>query len=153
MQDRQTAKRFTGRHMAAILVGGFGIVVAVNFTMASYATGGFHGVVVENSYVASQEFNTWLDKAEADRALGWDARLSRDDSGHVLALVQNVPSDADLSAELRRPIGEKQFASLSFERLSDGTYRSTEPVSDGRWIARLYIEAGDDQWAQESELP
>ena len=47
-------KKFTGKHMATILVLGFGVVVAVNFTMASLATNGFSGVVVENSYVASQ---------------------------------------------------------------------------------------------------
>ncbi|MEO1221410.1 MAG: FixH family protein [Pseudomonadota bacterium] len=35
-------KPFTGKHMAAILVAGFGVVVAVNFTMASYAVGGCH---------------------------------------------------------------------------------------------------------------
>ena len=36
---------FTGKHMAAILVGGFAIVIAVNFYMASLAVGGFGGVV------------------------------------------------------------------------------------------------------------
>ena len=34
---------FTGKHMAAILVGGFAIVIAVNFYMASLAVGGFGG--------------------------------------------------------------------------------------------------------------
>ena len=29
---------FTGKHMAATMVGGFGIVIAVNFYMASLAT-------------------------------------------------------------------------------------------------------------------
>ena len=60
---------FTGRHMFATLVVFFGIVIAVNFTMASYATTTFGGLVVENSYVASQKFNRWLDEAAAEGAV------------------------------------------------------------------------------------
>ena len=69
---------FTGRHMALILVAGFGIVIAVNFLMAYLAARDFGGVVVENSYVASQNYNSWLKEADAQRQLGWEAtpRLS-----------------------------------------------------------------------------
>ena len=52
--------RLTGRHVAAIFIGFFAIVIAVNMLMASYAIGGFGGTVVDNSYVASQKFNGWL---------------------------------------------------------------------------------------------
>ncbi len=46
---------FTGKHMAATMVGGFGIVIAVNFYMASLATSGFGGVVVENATLHNAE--------------------------------------------------------------------------------------------------
>jgi len=58
-------KRFTGWHMTGILLGFFGIIVAVNFTMATLATRTFGGVVVQNSYVASQRYNEWLKAARA----------------------------------------------------------------------------------------
>ncbi|HMP45265.1 MAG TPA: FixH family protein, partial [Sphingopyxis sp.] len=46
---RQRARRsFTGWHMTAILVGFFGVVMAVNFTMARLAMSTFGGKVVEN---------------------------------------------------------------------------------------------------------
>ena len=67
-------REFTGRDMAMVMVAGFGVVVAVNFYMASLAIGGFGGVVVENSYVASQKFNGWLDEAREGRKLGYAAR-------------------------------------------------------------------------------
>lgn len=149
---RRAKKTFTGRHMATVLVVGFGIVVAVNFTMASYAAGGFHGVVVENSYVASQKYNDWLAKAEAAKALGWEASLARDDDGYVVLNTKGVPSDAELTAQLRRPIGEHDFASLTFEPVGKGKYRSTKPVADGRWTTRLFIESAGQKWAEESEL-
>lgn len=145
-------KPFTGKHMAAILIGGFGVVMAVNFYMASLATGGFHGTVVDNSYVASQKFNGWLEEAEAAQALGWKAEAARDDAGYVLVDTQAVPNGAQLSAELRRPIGTREFASLSFIDLGAGRFRSSEPVPSGRWIMRLSILAAGGNWAQESEL-
>ena len=53
-------REFTGRDMAKILVAGFGLVVAVNFGMATIAARSFSGTVVDNSYIASQKFNGWL---------------------------------------------------------------------------------------------
>ena len=38
---------FTGRHMAAILIAGFGVVIAVNLVMARFAVTTFGGVVVK----------------------------------------------------------------------------------------------------------
>ncbi|WP_369410198.1 FixH family protein [Erythrobacter crassostreae] len=150
---RETPRKpFTGRSMAAVMVGGFAIVIAVNFYMASLAVGGFHGVVVENSYVASQKYNDWLAQAEASKALGWEAKLSRDETGHVLVQTIGAPEGAIVRAEMRRPIGEHAFASLSFTALGDGLYRSGEPVDEDRWTARVSVEAGSDIWAEESEL-
>lgn len=149
----KTTKPFTGKHMAAILVGGFGIVVCVNFYMASLAVSGFHGTVVDNSYVASQHFNDWLEEAEASEALGWAVETTRDAEGYVLVSTKAVPSAARVISELRRPIGPREYANLGFIPLGEGRYRSTEPVGSGRWTMRLFIEAGGQQWAQESELP
>lgn len=144
--------RFTGKHMAAILVTGFGIVAAVNFTMASYATNGFHGVVVENSYVASQKFNGWLEEAEAERALGWEAKPTREADGHIALATSGLPEGAQITAALRRPLGAHEFTDLTFERTEDGRYRSTEAVAAGRWTMRLHIEAEGHKWAEESDL-
>jgi len=146
------SRQFTGRHMVAVMVIGFGIVAAVNFFMASLAVGGFHGVVVENSYVASQKFNTWLAEAEEARALGWDVRPGRSDDGHVVIDTADIPAGARIEAELRRPLGEHEFESLVFNAGPGGRYRSSEPVAEGRWTMRLRITAGDDVWVGESEI-
>lgn len=152
MHAKPHKTRFTGRHMAIIMVLGFGIVAAVNFYMASLAVGGFHGVVVKNSYVASQKFNGWLEAAEASRALGWKAAAMRDEAGFVTVTTEDVPSGAQVSAELRRPIGEHAFESLDFAHMSDGTFRSDKEIDAGRWTMRLTIKSGDDRWVSESEL-
>lgn len=152
MATKPRKSALTGRHIAMIFVAGFGIVAAVNFYMASLAVGGFHGVVVKNSYVASQKFNGWLEAAEASRALGWKASASRDQDGFVTVTTMDVPKDAEVTAELRRPIGEHAFASLTFARAEEGAFVSTTSVDKGRWTMRLTITSGDDIWTSESEL-
>lgn len=148
----KTTKPFTGKHMAAILVAGFGVVMCVNFYMASLAVGGFHGTVVDNSYVASQHFNDWLEEAEEAKALGWKAEGARDKAGHLVISTKAVPPAAVLKAELRRPIGEQEYADLTFTPLGEGRYRSNQAIADGRWTMRLFIAAGGRKWAEESEI-
>ncbi|MEO0463170.1 MAG: FixH family protein [Pseudomonadota bacterium] len=153
MNQTERRREFTGTHMALIMVVGFGIVAAVNFTMASLAVGGFHGVIVDNTYVASQKFNSWLDEAEADRKLGWSVQASQDAEGYVVLASKGVPDGAKVTAALRRPIGERAEARVTFAALGNGAYRSIEPVGDGRWIMRLSIAAAGQDWAKERELP
>ncbi|WP_349512761.1 FixH family protein [Erythrobacter sp. NFXS35] len=145
-------KEFTGKHMAMVFVAGFGIVIAVNLVMASFAVSGFHGVVVANSYVASQKFNGWLDKAEESRALGWEVRPERRTDGRVVLSTAGVPTGATVTADLRRPIGAKDFASLTFAHDGEGRWLSNEAVAHGRWTMRLAIAAAGQDWAGESEL-
>ena len=56
-QVRTAPKEFTGRHMLAIMLAFFGTIIAVNLVMAIFASRSWTGLVVKNSYVASQEFN------------------------------------------------------------------------------------------------
>ena len=144
--------RFTGKHMAVTMVAGFGVVAAVNFYMASQAVGGFHGVVVENSYVASQKFNQWSEEADRMADLEWSATAVRIPAGRLALSTTGVPQGAVISAQLRRPIGTKEFAQLSFSARGDGRYLSAQPVSQGRWTMRLTIEAQGQRWVEESEL-
>jgi len=145
-------REFTGRDMLLVLISGFGIVVAVNFYMAGQASSSFSGVVVENSYQASQKFNEWLDEAERGQELGWKASLTRGENGHLDLETSGVPSGAVVEAELRRPIGERQSIQLNFTQLDETHFRSDLELEEGRWIARVKVSAGDDSWAFESEI-
>ncbi len=143
---------FTGKHMAMVLVGGFGIVMAVNFSMAAVATSGFGGVVVENSYIASQKFNGWLEEAERQEGLGWQAATKRTEDGWLEVETEGVPAGAVVNAKLRRPLGQAEYRELSLLRNAPNLYRSPNPLPAGRWLVRLTIESGGRQWKSESEL-
>ena len=145
-------KPFTGRHMTMVLVGGFGIVIAVNFYMASLAVSGFGGVVVPNSYVASQKFNGWLEEAEQQRAFGWDVQISRDEGGNLVVLTEGVPEGAEMSASIRRPIGQPETTELSFVESDKGGFISSSPIPSGRWIVRLTIVSQGQRWSEEKRI-
>lgn len=145
-------REFTGRHMAAILVAGFGVVVAVNLLMAMLAVGGFSGVVVENSYVASQRFNTWLGRARRQDALGWQADVSRLGDGRIAVTTRSVPTGAKVAATLRRPLGQREITQMPLMEEATGRYVSARPLPAGRWIARVGIAASGHDWVIEVPL-
>lgn len=141
------ARPFTGWHMLAIMVSFFAIVIAVNVGMARLAMGTFSGVVVRNSYDASQSFNTWLDEAARERALGWDAQAARDATGRVRVTIARdgatpLPAEAVLSGEARRPLGRPDDRAIAFIREADGAYLSTVALPAGRWRLRLRLVGG-----------
>ncbi|HLA02420.1 MAG TPA: FixH family protein, partial [Aestuariivirga sp.] len=45
-------RTFTGWHMAAITISFFAVIIAVNLTLAVFASSSWSGLVVANSYVA-----------------------------------------------------------------------------------------------------
>jgi nitrogen fixation protein FixH len=139
------SKTFTGHHMAMILVAFFGVVIAVNFTMAWFASSTFGGLVVENSYVASQKFNGWLQKARDEKALDWTLEVSRGEAGRLNATLVRSSEAIDaatIDILARHPLGRLPERKLSFRELGAGRYRSVQPLPAGRWI--LHVEAHAD---------
>lgn len=139
-------RNFTGWHMTAILVSFFAIVISVNLFMAHSAIGSFGGVVVENSYVASQRFNHWLNKAEAQKALGWTvaARLTADRHILVTADKSGAPlSGAQVTAQVRHPLGRAPERVMLF-RADAGQWVSATPLPAGRWLVHLTVRQGTD---------
>lgn len=148
-----TTGPFTGRHITIIMVAFFAVVIAVNLLMARYATSTFGGVVVENSYVASQKFNGWLDSAERTRNLGWKIDAARDAAGRVTLATAGVPAGATVSAVARHPLGRVPDVPLTFEQAGAAAFASTATLPEGRWVVRLKVAAGPDVWRGERALP
>lgn len=135
-------RRFTGWHMAGIMVSFFAVVIAVNFYMATQASRTFGGVVVENSYVASQRFNGWLADARAQDALGWTATPAVDDAGRVtvaLAVEGRPIRGATVKAIATHPVGRLSARSFVLRELGNGQYGSAEVLASGRWQLRVDV--------------
>lgn len=141
-------KPFTGRHMAAILVAFFGVVIAVNVTMATFATRTFGGTVVDNSYVASQAFNGWLRQARAQDQLGWRSQVALGPGRRLEVAVSSrgAPLEgAAVAAIARHPLGRSPDVALRLTETAAGRYVADRPVPAGRWRIHFHIRRGAEQ--------
>lgn len=139
--------KFTGWHMTGILIAFFGVVAAVNFTMAHIAVSSFGGTVVDNSYVASQKYNRWLHAADSQEKLGWDVTVSLDSDRHVRIDTSAKGSrlvQVAAVGDALHPLGRAADVSMSFAESPDGYLLSTKPVPVGRWNLRLSLRRGAD---------
>ncbi|MEI5682034.1 MULTISPECIES: FixH family protein [unclassified Mesorhizobium] len=139
------SSEFTGRHMLYVMLTFFGTVIAVNLTMATFARTSWTGLVVENTYVASQEFNRKAEEGREQAALGWTGTLTiaggavhyslSDASGGLLAL-------RSVTATFRHPAYEQEDRVISLARMADGTFGSKKTVVDGVWIVEIDADVG-----------
>ncbi len=155
MTERLKPRPFTGRDMTAILVAFFAVVIAVNVLMARFAMSTFGGKVVENSYVASQNYNEWLKRADAQERLGWEDRITLDATRHVLLAVRKDGAPLGgvrASATINHPVGRTAPVALSFEPAAGGVLRSVEPLAVGRWRLDLIVRHGADEARYREDL-
>lgn len=128
--------RFTGRHMAIIMVAFFGVIVSVNGYMAYVAVTSWTGIMARNGYVASQDFNAQLAIRRQQDELGFQSHLSygggamafslRDKSGQPL-------EGFDVSLLVGRPIHELQDSKHILKEGKPGTYHQKLHLAPGQW--------------------
>ena len=139
-------RTFTGWHMAAITISFFAVIIAVNLTLAVFASSSWSGLVVANSYVASQRFNQDAEIARQQQALGWRMNLT---FNRGLAQISFLDHDSqpltglNIQAILQRPTDEAGDQELQLQDKGAGIYLAQVPVSRGVWIADITAENSD----------
>jgi nitrogen fixation protein FixH len=140
--NTQKPREFTGKHMLAVMLGGFGIIITVNFGMAYMAVSTFPGVEARSTYVASQTFE--VNRAAQD-ALGWDVVADLDDGLLTLRIT-------DQNGQPVRPVVQKAIFGRATHTGEDhnpdwvwtGTaLQAVVPSRDGYWNLRLELQAED----------
>jgi nitrogen fixation protein FixH len=144
---RSSSGEFTGRHMLLVMLAFFGVIIAVNLTMATLANTSWSGLIVKNSYVASQHFNAQAQVARAQAALGWTGTM-RYEAGtfrYVLADADGVPVVlAHSEAIFRRPVDDRHDQTIALSPEGSGTLVGTVDLKDGLWIVEVAVAAGLD---------
>jgi nitrogen fixation protein FixH len=138
-------RQFTGWHMLASLIAFFGVILAVNLTLAYFANSTWSGLVVENGYVASQSFGADLAKAKAQDALGWTVGMSH--SGDRVRLTfadtgQQKISGLKIRAKLRRTVSDQFDTDLAFSDTGAGVYSAPANLAPGLW--EMEVDAAGD---------
>lgn len=132
----------TGRKVFAITATAFGVIIAVNITMAFLAVGSFPGLEVKNSYVASQSFDR---DREAQEALGWDVDAGVTDGALIIAFTgrSGYPVEVrSLEATVGRATHVKDDVTPDFA-YRDGTFTAPVDLEPGNWNIRLVATAPD----------
>ena len=147
-QSQTAVKQFTGKHMVMVMLAFFGVIIGVNIFMAVLATKSWTGLVVPNSYVASQHYNEELAKARLQSELGWTSRLSY--SGDALRLsIRNTEGEnvggISVAATLSVPAHEHRDHDVLFMQGDDGSYSTAAQLEPGQWRANVNAVGADGQ--------
>ncbi|NHB76239.1 FixH family protein [Rhodobacter calidifons] len=142
----------TGKHVLAITVGAFAVIIGVNLTLAFKAVSTFPGLEVENSYVASQGFNA---RKAAQEALGWTMTPAYDQGRMTLAFLgadgQPVQVN-DLQVLVGRTTETTNDTFPAFTRVGD-LYAADLPLNPGKWMVKVTATSPDGTlFEQRSEL-
>jgi nitrogen fixation protein FixH len=133
----------TGLHMIAMFVAFFAVVIGVNLVMARAAVVNWTGLVVKNSYVASQEFNDKIKAHDVIAARGWRESAAAANGALVWAIVdaEGKPVQArKLTIKFTRPIGEKDDATVIAGPNAAGLFDPVPFPAAGRWVATIRAE-------------
>jgi len=141
-----------------ILSGFFGVIFAVNGTMAYLGAISFTGLTTEQAYEKGRTYNTELARIEAQKKLGWIADLQTvplvAEGRHLIELSLTM-SQADkkpltngkVKALLVRPTHEGYDQKVALIETMPGTYISNvELPLAGQWEVRLVLTAPDGEF-------
>ncbi len=136
-------RELTGRDVLIGFVLAFGVIIAVNLTLAWKAVATFPGLEVKNSYVASQTFDA---ERAAQERLGWTTDTTLD--GDVIRVAFSGPggqaADVDhVEALLGRTTVRSDDQTLVFIRTGVSTFEAPVAVAKGQWMMQLRAIAAD----------
>lgn len=138
MSERQ----LTGRHVLIITVTAFAIVIGVNLTLAFQAVSTFPGLEVDNSYVASQEFN---EARDAQESLGWQVAPRYEDGVLRITFTDMAGRTVEVSrldVTVGRATHVQDDQTPLFEGFG-GVFTAPVALGPGYWNLRLEAEAPD----------
>jgi nitrogen fixation protein FixH len=142
----------TGRHVLAITVSAFAVIIGVNVLLAVKAVSTFPGLEVENSYVAGQDFN---ERKAAQEALGWVMTPAYDRGRMTLAFTgpDGLPvTVSDLQVLVGRTTEAKDDVNPVFAAEGD-LYAADVALGKGKWMLKVTASSADGTlFEQRSEL-
>lgn len=145
MDGKMAEREFTGKHMLAVLVLFFGTIISVNLMLAYFANSTWSGLVVHNSYVASQHFNEEQAIARKHAALGWHPSVAYEGGELRFKLLdaKGSPVVTDgVKVKLMRPAHEGLDQVIALEDKGAGIHTVATDLVGGQWVVEVLAEAG-----------
>ena len=130
----------TGRKVLLIVLAFFGVIIAANMTMLYFAVNNFAGLVVKNSYVASQNFEADRERARAAPISNWT--VDAEPGSDALRLkIADASGDLVVGAALSGVIGrrshDREDFAAEFVEIEPGLYRAEAALKPSAWRLAL----------------
>lgn len=147
----------TGRQVLIGMILFFGVIIAANMAMLTAALNSWGGLVVKNSYVASQRFGQDVAAAEAQSIQSWRLEIAHPSAGGPLTLSVLDEAGAPLSGLnvtllVGRPTHEREDQVLALTAAGPGLYRAEEALAPGTWRAEVVAAEAAGGLAQRRSL-
>lgn len=148
--------KLTGRHVFLILLSFFGLIIAVNVTMATLAAGTWPGLVVANSYVESQRFNSRVAAAREQEALGYALSFKQADDVLTLTLRDAQGQGVEIlggTVRIGRPVTRTEDRLIDVPAASGGSVSMPDVLANGLWVADVALKLpGHRVWRYETRF-
>jgi nitrogen fixation protein FixH len=141
-----TVGRITGKHVLAICLGFFGVMLAVNMMFVFLAVSTFNGGEGGKAYQTGLDYNQTIAAARAQEQLGWSHKIEAATAGRITVLVTDRAGGPvralSLSGDIGRPAADKFTRPLAFQEVRPGAYAAEAgALNDGNWVVSLAARA------------
>ena len=155
MKNAKAIRPLTGHHMAMIFGLFFGVIFAVNIFMTVSAVRSWTGLVVENSYVASQQFNAETALLNKSSAMGILHQLHYKNGTLSLSLKTKYGHATD-AKNIQIIIGTSnngENQTLDLLPSASGEIIANAKLANGIWSGELSaVMNGTEKWKQPIRL-
>ncbi|AHC73578.1 fixH [Candidatus Endolissoclinum faulkneri L5] len=143
----------TDRHILIILIFFFGIVITVNAILAILANRTWPGLIVDNSYVASQQFNSHIADARKQKALGYTLDFEQAKNQLTLILYDKFGQGINIlggNVRIGRPVTRNEDRVIHIPFLPNGRFSIPNALAAGTWVADITLTLSKDcTWRSE----
>ena len=146
------AGALTGRKVFAILAMFFFVMLAANLALVFSAFRSWTGLSTGQAYDRGRAYNTTLEAARVQEALGWRGEIRFSAERGLLELelrdrAGGLIEGAEVKALFVRPVQRGHDIALSLEAASPGRYAATvRPTLPGQWEARVEAKTAEGEW-------
>ncbi len=137
MSETINQKQLSGRKVFFIFVAFFAFIAGVNAIFITQALRTHAGVVESRTYERGLEYNTRLDSAKAQEALGWQETLTHKNEKLVWSIKDKngIPvTGAEITARIVRPVQKGYDYDVTFKETAPGLYETAlTPPLPGLW--------------------
>lgn len=145
-------RALTGKHVLAMLIVFFGIIITVSIVFTTLAVKSFRGEDIKQSYRQGVDYNQTLETRAVQSDIGWQAEINVTGAANDRVLIVNVTdrfddplNDVSVTGRLRHPADATLDRPLDFTRAGDGLSRADISGLFGQWTVQARAMNADGQ--------